>query len=1120
MQDEEFIQSFIEESKLHIETVETELLNIDITDVNMESINTIFRAVHTIKGTSGFFDFKTIVKLSHALENLYGEIRSGQLMMTSNMIDVLLNANDCLKVLIDDVMNSEQVDISDYVDLITKMLEQQKSTVFGQQLNQSEPKSTVVGTTNVPVLKDSVTLQDTGESDLAISPDGVFYLDNYLLQESKRKLIRDEVKRGCFLYLLRRSMYSEIVNNQLNLIELIEEIKSMGNVIDMRIDQQVSTDNGTLSDLTVEILFTTVLEKDFLPPILNEPEDMTIELTFYHDDEKPNTDSHTIEVAEPVESVYHTMQVAEPVGSVQDTAWEKEKSVSQDDSTVKDNNVEQDGSAGKENDVAHERSALSSMSKIPVETTVQTPASIELQKQRPTAIVTEDSVRVSVTLLNNLLNLSSEMVLARNQLFRRMEDQRKKVAGIDVIFQNINHITTNLQETIMQTRMQPVSNVFSKFPRIARELSKKLEKDLVLELEGTEVELDKSIIEALGDPLTHLVRNAIDHGMEMPDVRVESGKARTGKIKLKAYHESGYVNIDVIDDGKGIDTAIIRKKALEKGFIQESDLDSLGEQKSLQLLFKPGFSTAEAVTDLSGRGVGMDVVKTNIEKLGGKIEIFTNLGKGTTFRLLLPLTLAIIPSLIVEAERQKFALPQINVQEIVRIKANDPGRKIEVINQAEVLRLRGRLLPIVRLSDVLGLQRTFYDTKTNQYKPDKRERIFHLSRKAELLEQNVEQTDANDSLNERRGYKLTNIVRIIVIKIGSRRMGLSVDTIFGSEEILVKTLPTHISGCNNYSGVTILGDGKVAMILDPSGIIENANLRYIDNQPDVKSKTMITEAERMRELQSLLLFKCSGPELLALDMAMVFRVEEVYGSDISQIGEKEYMKFRGEAMRVIRPEHYLPIQKQTEALEADRKYFVIIPKLVKYPMGILMEKVHDTVQAGISLTGNDSIRSKGLVGSTILNEKIILLINIYELFEMANPEQYKIEKPKQITKQHRILLVEDTPFFQKLEKDYLENAGYDVTVADNGKIALQILQTETFDMIVSDINMPEIDGLELIRRIRADAKLASLPVVAVTSLTGENQRREGLAAGFDAYEFKLDRSRLLDVLEETMSQKR
>lgn len=1032
MQDEEFIQSFVEESKAHIETVENELLNIDLEQVDMESINNIFRAVHTIKGTSGFFNFKKIVSLSHALENLFGEIRANNIKMTNEMVDVFLNANDCLRVMIEDVMDSENVDISHFIEELSAFLVPKVASVMAPEVVVEEVENG-------------------------------FNLDQCKMIDEKKQLIRSEMKFGAYLYKMKRRLYGDLVNQQLSMVELLEEIESMGALIDVQMSLELVdlADGTSQKDVVTEIYFTTVLEKDFLPPILSEPESDIEELFVNLDDSGDAIYGPEIEVE----------QIAIP----------EKKEIVQEEAPV--SKVVQDEKIS--------------------------------EKQKNTAVTVEDSVRVNVTLLNSLLNLSSEMVLARNQLFRIMENHRKKIPGIEVIFQNINHITTNLQETIMQTRMQPVSNVFSKFPRIVRELAKKLDKDIVLELEGTDVELDKSIIEALGDPLTHLVRNAVDHGQEKPDDRLAHGKPRTGVIMLKAYHESGYVNIDVIDDGKGIDTEVIRRKAFEKGFISEADLETIGEQKSLQLLFRPGFSTADAITDISGRGVGMDVVKTNIEKLGGKIEIFTVLGKGTTFRLLLPLTLAIIPSLIVEAEKQKFALPQINVQEIVRIKANDPGRKIELINQAEVLRLRGKLLPIVRLSDVLGLERTYLDPVTGERKVDKREKIFHLNRASEMVEVGEELVGGP----ERRGYKLTNIVRIIVIKIGARRLGLSVDTIYGSEEILVKTLPSHIKGCNNYSGVTILGDGKVAMILDPSGIIENSNLRYIDEQFEAKNKLMISEAEKMREQQSLLLFKCSGPETLAIDMAMVSRVEEIDGDAINIIGEKEYIKFRGEPLRIIRPEDYLSIKKQETISTGTRKYFVIIPKLVKHPMGILIEKVQDTMQASINLNGNDSIRSKGLVGSTILNDKIVLLLNIYELFEMASPEQYLSESPVQRRDTVRILLVEDTPFFQKLEKDYLENAGYHVEVADNGKIAFQMLQERQYDIVVSDINMPEMDGLELVKRIRADEKIGKIPVIAVTSLTGELQKKEGLTAGFDAYEFKLDRSRLIEVLEKTLQRK-
>jgi len=601
----------------------------------------------------------------------------------------------------------------------------------------------------------------------------------------------------------------------------------------------------------------------------------------------------------------------------------------------------------------------------------------------------------------------------------------------------------------------------------------------------------------------------------MPADREKLGKSRTGTVKLKAYHEGGYVNIDVIDDGKGIDVEVLKKKALEKGFVGKSDLVAMGEQDVLKLLFKPGFSTAEKVTDISGRGVGMDVVKTNIEKLGGTIEIFTVPHAGTTFRLLLPLTLAIIPSLIVEAETLKFALPQVNLQEIVRIKANDPTRKIEYINNSEVLRLRGRFLPIIHLAEVLRLNRTYIDNITGERKPENRKMLFNNRRvNSDVL---VPKDQDMNKGNDQRKPGMSNIVRILVIKIGSRRLGLAVDAIHGSEEILVKTLPVYVKECKCYSGVTILGDGKTSMILDPSGIIEKANLHFYDSQDENQISKEVEERESIREHQNILLFKCSGPETLALDMSMVSRVEEIKVEEIEKIGDKEYIKFRGNALRVIRPEDFLPISKETNQ---KKKLFVIIPKLVNHPMGILIEKIQDTVQTGINIRQDDNITAKGLIGSTILGNKIVLLVNVYELFEIANPEQYKVIPIIKKGEKLKILLVEDTPFFQKLEKSYLEEAGYTVLLAQDGKEAMEILEIEKVDAVVSDINMPIMNGLELVRRIRANASIAMLPVIAITSLTGESQIKEGLAAGFDSYEFKLDRQKLLEILDQAIHKRR
>jgi two-component system chemotaxis sensor kinase CheA len=466
----------------------------------------------------------------------------------------------------------------------------------------------------------------------------------------------------------------------------------------------------------------------------------------------------------------------------------------------------------------------------------------------------------------------------------------------------------------------------------------------------------------------------------------------------------------------------------------------------------------------------------------------------------------------VEAEGQKFALPQVNLQEIVRIKASDPARRIEHVNNSEVLRLRGRLLPIVHLADVLGLGRTYIDNKAGVILPERRKNLFDSRRTGK--EESVGSVPVQPG--ERRKSVCTDIVRILVIKIGFRRLGLAVDSIHGTEEILVKTLPVYVKECNCYSGVTILGDGKTSMILDPGGIIEKANLHYFDAPDEKKASELAEESENMRENQNLLLFKCSGPETLAIDMSMVARVEEITAGEIESIGEREYIKYRGNSLRVIRPEDFLPINNRKEQKS---KYYVIIPKLVKNPIGILIERIHDTINAGIDIK-DSNIKSKGIIGSTIINNKIILLINIYELFELVSPDEYKSGPEIRSSTRFNILLAEDTPFFQMLEKSYLEDAGYNVFQAQNGKEALEILADQKIDAVVSDINMPVMNGLELIRKIRSTPLLNALPAIAITSLAEEDQVREGMEAGFDAYELKLDRQKLLTILDQAIQKRR
>ena len=1014
---EEFIQEFVEEAIGHIDSVESGLLKIGKASSEPDNINTIFRAMHSIKGTASFFGLKNIVELSHSMENILGELRNDKLRISQEMVDILLESNDCLKGMIEDVNNSESVAISSYMQKLAAI----QKAELEQESRTSEDKAT-----------DKVIMEEEQAKPTNVG----------------EQIIHNGVKHGHKLYLVQLKLDEDLTKNNISTMQFLKKVEAIGNVLESNIDlvELMNHEENQNNDVDFVFLITTVLEKQLLPIALGISEYKIQEL---------NINTKKEELTEIVKKC---------------SVFEKD---------VKEH--EQGMTEEQENNL------------------------VEKKIQGTTV---EDSIRVHITLLNNLLNLASEMVLGRNQLLRAMENHRKDIPGVEPILQNIDRITTELQEKIMQTRMQPVANIFNKFPRIIRDLSKKLGKDIDLQLEGIDVELDKSIIEGLGDPLTHLVRNAADHGLEAPSVREKSGKPGMGKVVMKAYHEGGYVNIDIVDDGAGIDVEKVKKKAIEKGLISTAEASMMGEQEILQLLFKPGFSTAEKVTDVSGRGVGMDVVKTNIEKLGGIVEIFTSVGIGTTFRLLLPLTLAIIPSLIVEVEAQKFALPQVNLQEIVRIKPGDFSKKIEYIHNSQVLRLRGRLLPIVHLAEVLGLNRTYIDSEKGKRKDDRRKTLYDQRYKDKkiLPEEPVLCNRTNES----------NIVRILVLKIGSRRFGLAVDIIHGSEEILVKPLSRFIKDCKCYSGTTIMGDGKTAMILDPEGIIEKANLKFVEDNDDKSKKALTSATEIMREQQNLILFKCSGPETFGMDISMVSRVEEIHANEIEKIGSNEYIKFRGDSLRVIRPEDYLSVNKVKSEQE---KYYVIIPKFVEHSMGILIEGINDTMQGCIKLN-KDDVGVKGLTGSTILNNKIVLLINIYELFELADPDYWLINRNSQSESEATILLVEDTPFFLKQEKSYLEAAGYKVVTAWDGKEALEILQEKEIDLVVSDIQMPVMDGLELVKKIRLDKRLSSLPVIAVTSMTGDLQKKAGMEAGYDYYEFKLDRTGLLQKIGLALSDRR
>ena len=690
----------------------------------------------------------------------------------------------------------------------------------------------------------------------------------------------------------------------------------------------------------------------------------------------------------------------------------------------------------------------------------------------------DESIRVSVRLLDELLTTAGEMVLYRNQLLHIAQTFGSETPQLDAVSKGIDGLTTNLQKTVMQARMQPVGHVFNKLPRMVRDLSRKLGKEVDLTLQGMEVELDRSLIELLADPLVHLIRNALDHGFETPAERQANGKPAAGVLTVRAYNMSGWVVVDVCDDGAGMNPEAIKQCARRKSLASEAELAVMSEEALLNLVMLPGFSTTEKPNALSGRGVGLDVVRSNIEQLGGKAEIFSDYGRGTTVRLTLPITLEIMSAFIVEAAGQPFIIPQKSVSELLLIQAGQKSNaSIEHIHTSIALRLRGRLFPLIRLRDIL--------------QPQKQENWFD------------EFTHSED------------LLRVLVIKSGHSAYGLVVDVVNDIEEILSKPMSALLGDCDLYSGVTVLGDGSIAMILDTDKLQHLAGGITPIDEPGLRQERPSVTVD---EDQYILLFNTFGGETLGLDLTMVARVEKVAASQLQKVGTKYYFAFQGRMIRVICPEFHLPLSRQ-KGKNKNETMYIILPKWADQKLGIAAASIVDTVQTNIVLEQNGP-SGIGIFGSALINNRVVTLLNLHELFLAAAPEYYRLSPRKtpvsgdkeSKTRQLRVLLAEDDPFFLKVIKSYLESDGYQVITAVNGEEALVQLHAAEVDLVVSDIEMPVMNGLDLVRAIRNDEQLRRLPVVAVTSLVGDAHKEKGLRAGFDFYEHKLDRTHLLNRL--------
>ncbi len=1010
---------FIDESKEHLEVVEPALLTLEEKgdDADPETINTIFRAIHSIKGSAGFFGLKNITELSHIMENLMARVRDKDIATTPELINALLKGLDKLQGMVEDVSSSEEVDVSGEIAAIDAIMK-------GKAAVQAEEGMAGAG--------------DGGSGDVEEKVEeeqGPWKAEDYAEHAASA------AKNGHQLYHLSIDLPKGKVKRRKALKEKVEFLSSIGIII--AAEPEVTTEEGMKEaaggkSSSVDVLLSSILERDLL-----------IESTGLDEDKVRLLKVPPAEV--PQEKTEEKKETGQAAGAAEDGAPAGSGAGAQTP-------AKKNGAAPKET-------------------------------QGKAAHSTE-TVRVRVDLLDKIMALAGEIVLGRNQLLRQYAERKDNNILIDH-----SQRVTELQESVMKTRLQPVGAVFSKFKRIVRDMARKVDKKIDLHVEGEDVELDRSIIEVLSDPLTHMIRNSVDHAIEPPAERKKQGKPETGLISLRAFHEGGQVVIEIEDDGRGIDAERIKEKALQKGVIHEDDATKMSEKELVNLIFHPGFSTVTEVSELSGRGVGMDVVKRSFEKLGSTIDLQTTPGKGTLFTVRLPLTLAILPSVIVTVGPHTFAIPQIDITEIVRIREKEGAARLEEIEGQMVFRLRGKLLPVISLADILEMDngKVRAEAKAEPSCPEG----------GSVKDAPAEAVSSAPATQ-----------RLIVMRYGANQLGLLVDTVLDPEEIVVKPMPHLVRSCKIFSSATIMGDGRVAMILNIGGIIEKAGFRFEGFE---KEALQFEEEERKRALQerqSLLIFKNAADEHFAISLSMISRIEKIRSTDILDIAGKRFVQLRGHSIELVFVEDHIP-GKKDQTLSGN--VYVIMPKLAGQMAGICAQEIDDVMETALALeTG--SIESDVVIGSAIINGEMTLVIDVFTLMESALPERFMTgtKGADRDDEEIRILLVEDTPFFRDLEERYFRSAGFEVTTANDGAQGLELLRSSpgAFDIVVSDIEMPVMNGFELVAAIREDGDLAGLPVMALTSLDNEEDRERGLGAGFDAYEVKVDKDKLVTTVRE------
>ncbi len=805
---DDIIKEFLVESYENLDQLDRDLVALEDAPDDRNRLSSVFRTIHTIKGTCGFLGFPILEHVTHVGENLLVKLRDGELRLNGEITNGLLAMVDAVRTILANIEVSG-TEGSDQYEPLVEALELLRS---GKSVVATATASAPVAVSSVGAVPDTdAELVESTEDRVGETIESIESMVNDLTQSPSKGRKRSSKK-------------SEPKPKAQKAEPKVKAPAKRKTPAKPKAEAKAKPAPKSSSKAQSEQKSKAAPKPKAEPKSKRSPA------------KQPVAEIVTVpSLAEaPVQPVVAVAPVEQPVPVVESEISHHEIAHAEVPTSParKESKSTAAGNAAASND-----------------------AESSSESGEKNQAISETTVRLDVALLDRLMNLVGELVLARNQILQF--SQSTSDPGLIAASQRLNLITTELQEGVMKTRMQPIRNAWSKLPRVVRDLAQSCCKKVVVQMEGADTELDKTILEAIKDPLTHIVRNSVDHGIEPPEVRVANGKPAEGTLWLRAFHEGGQVNIEIADDGGGINLERVRAKGLEKGLITEEQAASMSDREAMQLILLPGFSTAAKVTNVSGRGVGMDVVKTNVEKIGGTLDINSVAGEGTTLRIKIPLTLAIVPGLVVTCGGDRYCIPQVSLLELVRLDAERARGEIETMHSVPVYRLRGRLLPLVYLDEELGLR--------------------------------PPRTEA-----ERREAEKVNIV---VLQAEDRQFGLVVDQITDTQEIVVKPLGQHLKGIPSYAGSTIMGDGTVALILDVIGLARQGHV--LTEHGGRAIHEMNNKGERSQSQRSYLIVDPGDGSRAAIPLSSVARLEEFKADQIERSGHQAVVQYRDEIMPLI-----------------------------------------------------------------------------------------------------------------------------------------------------------------------------------------------------------------------------